>query len=731
MTKFFHIVFCILAATNLLSQERMQVNTNTDVEHLVKNVFVKGNCKNVSNINFIGDDNVSLGEFNSGTDAIDFNKGILITTGKVENASGPNITIDSGFELNGEIANDPDLNQISTGNLYDVRGIEFDFVPLDNLVEFRYVFASEEYCEFVDSDFNDLFGFFVSGPGINGPFSNNAINVAKLNGTDIDVSINNVNHIRNSNFYTRNELAHDALACELDFNSELHDLIEYDGFTIPLTATIPVIPCETYHIRLVLSDVADPILDSAVFLEAKSFDLGEKGDFYAEVPGNDVPVAYEGCIDGQFVFTRNETTNLNESCTMNFRISPESEAINGEDFEEIPLSITIPEGEINAILPITMIGDNMIEGPETLILELQYDCDCFEPIERELIINEAIDLAVSLDDRSACDNQTFILSPEITGGVPPYEFLWNTNETSDSIEVNISEASTFSLSVIDGCGNNKSVNANIGIQDVPSASLSGEFDLCAIQDIGIPIQLEGSAPWSINFSIDGTEQSPIENIESNPFFLEVYIDGIYELTFFNDTNCEGIAIGSATITNNSIQVQTNVIQPTCINTNDGSIELINIEASSPYFVSWNIETENDFLIDQLYGGIYTLMIENNEGCIYEETFDIFASANDISDCAPVFIPNIFTPNSNNGNEIFSIYIGPTSGIAIINSMQVFDRWGSLVYEKGNFIPDNGLTGWDGEFNGQEASPGVYVYKVEISFVDGSKRLDTGSISLIR
>src|SRR5690606_1780277 len=71
--------------------------------------------------------------------------------------------------------------------------LEFDFVPNGDSLMFRYVFASKEYPGYTCSSFNDAFGFFISGPGINGPFSNNAINIALIPGTDVPVAINTLN----------------------------------------------------------------------------------------------------------------------------------------------------------------------------------------------------------------------------------------------------------------------------------------------------------------------------------------------------------------------------------------------------------------------------------------------------------------------------------------------------------------------------------------------------------
>ena len=72
------------------------------------------------------------------------------------------------------------------GSAQDAAVLEFDFVPTDDTVQFRYVFGSNEYLTWINSMFNDVFGFFVSGPGITGPFTspagfpNGSINIANV-----------------------------------------------------------------------------------------------------------------------------------------------------------------------------------------------------------------------------------------------------------------------------------------------------------------------------------------------------------------------------------------------------------------------------------------------------------------------------------------------------------------------------------------------------------------------
>ena len=730
MFKLSTLLFCIWLVLPLLAQEGIQTESNLEVENLVRDIFIKGNCRNVSNISAIGNEILSIGQFESGSSTIDIGDGIILSTGDISLAIGPNIDNEAGFALNDETI-DPDLVQLATGTLFDVTGIEFDFIPLDDRVTFSYVFASEEYCEFVGTSFNDVFGFFVSGPGISGPYHNEAINVATLFGSNDDVSINTVNHLDNTAFYVSNVTTIDAENCDIGYSPIYQDLIEYDGFTVPLTASFEVIPCETYHIRLVIGDVGDAILDSAVFLESKSFDLGEKTNIRAEVPGREEPIAYEGCADGQFVFTRGASSSINEDCTIAYTISPDSEALNGVDFVEIPLSITIPAGETEYILPIIVIEDNIDEGPERIKLEFIYDCDCIDPVQSELIINEVEDFSITFEPITVCAGQAFGIAPEITGGVPPFNFLWDTGEQTEILEALINQGSQYSLTVTDFCGASTSGFAIVNVQDVPIAFLDGSYDFCEIAETGIPVLLGGNPPWSIIYSIDGQDQPPIENIQSSPFNLPVLSPGNYMLTTFNDAFCEGNTMGSATVDQNSFSVSTEIIPPSCVNAADGSISITQLEAITPFDIEWDIPGSDNYSVGNLTAGNYLLRITDGNGCVYEETFELTALLDDASACNPVYIPNSFSPNNDGVNDIFTIYFDDSEAITGILAMQIFDRWGSLVFEQNTTIPSSENIGWDGTSRGQTLSPGVFIYQVLITYKNGNTQLLSGDVTLLR
>jgi len=210
------------------------------------------------------DVNNQLGFYTTGTTPtnLGLTSGLIMTNGSATGAIGPNNaggnTTTSNFPKNG----DADLSLITTLSINNICILEFDFVPLGPEIKFDYVFASEEYPDYVNSTFNDVFGFFLSGPGISGPYSNGAKNIALLPNTTTPISINNVNCGYASGCPT---VLPGAPNCGYYVNNCGGASIQYDGMTTVLTAKSEVQCGQTYHIKLALADVGDSAFDSAVF----------------------------------------------------------------------------------------------------------------------------------------------------------------------------------------------------------------------------------------------------------------------------------------------------------------------------------------------------------------------------------------------------------------------------------------------------------------------------------
>ena len=123
-------------------------------------------------------------------------------------------------------------------------------------------------------------------------------------------------------------------------------------------------------------------------------------------------------------------------------------------------------------------------------------------------------------------------------------------------------------------------------------------------------------------------------------------------------------------------------------------------------------------------GIFTLTIFDEASCQGLATTFVQVVVD-----RPVYIPTAFTPDGNRVNDFFNVF---TNGAATgVRRMQIFDRWGEMVYDGTNLPVNNPNVGWDGTFNGQEMMPAVFVYLVEVEFIDGVTQTYSGDIHLLR
>lgn len=247
--KFYISIIIILFNLQIFGQ--LTVTTGIPAADLVQNTLI-GTGVTATNVNYIGSP-LAIGRFQTGTNPtnLGLSSGIIMSTGHVNGSPQIGSPVTNFASTNLGAAGDITLNALNLGTTQDASVLTFDFIPLSDTIRFRYVFASEEYPEFVNSSFNDVFGFFVSGLN---PMGGNYVNrnIALLPGTTTPVSINNVNHITNSTYFVHNQ----------NLNGMT---IVYDGFTVVLTAWLNVIPCTQYSIKLAIADIADGIYDSAVF----------------------------------------------------------------------------------------------------------------------------------------------------------------------------------------------------------------------------------------------------------------------------------------------------------------------------------------------------------------------------------------------------------------------------------------------------------------------------------
>jgi len=202
----------------------------------------------INSATYTGVDNAS-GLFTGGTGIIGFESGVLLTSGAVHHVLGPNDD-DGAGEANfapGDAQLEDELPGAPVS--FDASVLTINFTPTGDQIRFSYVFASEEYNEYVGSEYNDIFAFFLGGT-----------NYALIAGTSTPVAINNINCGYGTEPPSNCHLFVD--------NTDAHLNTQMDGLTKVLTFTAPVNPGVQNTIRLAIADIADPILDSAVFLAA-------------------------------------------------------------------------------------------------------------------------------------------------------------------------------------------------------------------------------------------------------------------------------------------------------------------------------------------------------------------------------------------------------------------------------------------------------------------------------
>jgi gliding motility-associated-like protein len=366
-----------------------------------------------SNVSYTGAGTASgkfLGSTNIGID-----EGVILTSGLASNAIGPNNSGSKGKDHGNP--GDSDLFALSGNSSHDACILEFDFVPQSSVVQFSYVFASEEYPEYAGGNVNDAFGFFISGPGISGTFSNSSKNIAVVPFTSppVYVSINTINHFTNAAYYVTNT----------------QQTIQYDGFTVELIASAQVVPCSTYHIKLAVGDGGDGIYDSGVFLEKNSFSsVGVQGSVAFQSPYIDT-IAVEDCNNATLAFELDD--HALEDMYIPLQIG--GTAINGVDYDTIPDTLLIPQGYKTTSIDIIAWEDGIPEGYETItftyntsLCEPNYETITFKLFDRpEFFIQAREDTTIHCADTV----QLYTLED---GGMPPYFYKWYYAGDSDPFD---------------------------------------------------------------------------------------------------------------------------------------------------------------------------------------------------------------------------------------------------------------------------------------------------------
>jgi hypothetical protein len=290
--KIIHTILAYIAIIFDINYSIAQIITDNSPLSRSNVQTILGKNISISNITFNGDIS-ARGTFNGIKSNVGLKRGIILSTGAISNATGPNDDPFHGSCLPDSILKSRDFGRPGDADLDNMVGcistylnqctrdasvLEFDFIPQSSSFSLRYVFASEEYPCYVCSPFNDIFAIFISGPYPSGGLYDKK-NIALIPGTETYVGINSVNDgkpgydpvshtyfpdlncisLNNSKYFINNG----------DVSTPKKDsTVQYNGFTIPLDATAEVVPNQKYHLKIAIADLKDGKYDSAILIQA-------------------------------------------------------------------------------------------------------------------------------------------------------------------------------------------------------------------------------------------------------------------------------------------------------------------------------------------------------------------------------------------------------------------------------------------------------------------------------
>lgn len=495
----------IMVANHASAQVAISVGLSP--EEYVNDILL-GEGIEASNVTFIGAD-IQIGHMTNGAGTIfPIEEGLVLSCDHAANSDQnfPDEVVPIGEGVSGDqdlldIANSvpPLIGQtFVVGSVNDLAVLEFDFVATGDSISFNYSFGSDEYLTWINSQYNDIFAFLLSGPGLSGPydspagFPDGAINIAEVPETDppLPITISSVNPNSYDEYYIDNPSNTD---------------IEINGFTVKLTASAQVICGETYHIKLAIADGTDTALESIVVLESGSFTSNNPAAISGEAnmtDGVDLPTAtiLEGCVDGTFVFTIN--TDALDSDTLYYDVG--GSATNGVDYEMIDDFIVIgPDFDGTFELEIDPIFDGQDEGDETIEITYVYTNGCGDTDTSSAVLY-LIDLTpveVSTEDIFICPGASESATADVSGGYAPYSYAWSNNTSGASTSFNYGEGNSYSVSVSDQCG--QSSTANFVVEDGSLLTLTNPEEWYCLGIETVPLFSGGVAPVVLAYDDTG------------------------------------------------------------------------------------------------------------------------------------------------------------------------------------------------------------------------------------
>ena len=733
LKKYLLILLSLFSFTELIAQVFTYQNTQTPSQ-LVTNVLTGAGVV-ATNITFNGSP---------------LNANTVQTSARSFSATGFPFTNGVYLRTNGaaSVASDLDLQAIASGNPTNGAILEFDFVATGNDLSFNYVFASSEYSGYTCSGFNDAFGFFLSGPGITGPYTNSAINLAVVPNTTIPVTINTVNSGTPSG-------GNPGPCAALDPNWQANSVYfttangtfsaeGYNGSTVSLPAVSGLQCGETYHIKLAVCNVLDQILNSGVYLEGGSFTTNPV-DFTFNTFTLDNTI-YEGCNQlGTLMFTRQGCGNEND--TLIAYTSFSGIAGNGTDYQPLGDSVVLLPGVDTVYWQIIPFEDGLVEGNENVNITVMSILANGDTVYSTGVfyISDVPNINLQGQDVNYyCLQDQTSISATVSGGFTPYDVLWENGATTLTTQVPIdgNGVDYYTVTITDACGYvatdsvivtmNQTLAVDTMIAGPATCEPTGYVSGMVTGQTGVPsYQWTGPGPNNPNF----IDASVWQNLSSGWYYFTVFDDvcEVYDSVFVDILN-PPMAQFTATPSSGCAPLTVNFI-----NSSQNALNYLwdfgNGQNANVTTTANQVQIFNNSAVVRLIAAqgncadtAYQTVTVNICGCMDPDAtnYNPLANFDDGSCTYPIPLveaPNVFTPNGDDANDLF--YLTTQNATSI--ELTILNRWGNVVYNKEGMNP-----AWDGKSQGGAlAEEGVYFYKYVVKGFNDQEVEGHGFLHLVR
>ena len=305
-------------------------------------------------------------------------------------------------------------------------------------------------------------------------------------------------------------------------------------------------------------------------------------------------------------------------------------------------------------------------------------------------------------------------------GVSPYQYLWSTGSPDQSI-TGLSSGDYF-VTITDG--NGCQTNSSVSISEPEQFSIGFEVSQpdCFGHNQGSISVMQTGGVLPIRYSIDGI------NFQSSPVFTGLN-SGTYTVTAIDANDCD---VQEIIWINVPIDIHVDLGMDRIILPGDTTLleAIVNVPFDSLSTITWsgllnpNCPTCLTQPVAPIITTAYSISVSNSQGCSDQDSVVVFIQKN-----IDIYIPNVFSPNGDGIND--RLVISAASEVEEIESMEIFDRWGNLVFVAKNFQPNDASHSWDGTRDGLELNPAVFAYKMIARFKDGRREVMNGDITLVR